>query len=151
MKKILIALIFWAASLNLTAQSYHVGVGFSPYAPPLSGVLEIGSMATNNLYFGGQFFYRATNAPTFAGGILAGFFHHWNNNANHDLSTGVYIKTEKSLYIHNNDEFKNATKSFGFGYGVRHYIMDWTYLDFGRCQYQWTFTIGVKFGSPIYR
>lgn len=145
-KLLLIAFIYANAALG---QTFHFGVGFGPYAPPITGHAEVGQMVTDKLYLGTQAMYRSTNAPTVGIGPVFGLFHSWNNNAMHELTSGIYLKWEYNAIMQGNPDFK-ANPLVPFGCGFRHYAGG-GYVDFSYGVQQWNLTIGIKFGKPVYK
>ncbi len=155
MKKIFFCILFFAAFQAYSQYerqpifSYHVGIGFSPYNPPISAWAEMGGMVTTKMYFGGQVIWRATNAPTLAVGFISGFLHSWNDRNMRELTTGFYMKAEFNALVRNNDAFKNDP-AIPVGIGIRHYWDDFVFVDLGRCQGQTMLTLGIKLGRPVY-
>jgi hypothetical protein len=154
MKHIFFSLCLFAAASahsqyeKLHPFTYHIGVGFAPYSPPLTATIEVGAMVTSKIYFGAQAIGRGTNAPTVGIGPVFGMFHSWNNNAMHQLTSGLYFKWEYNAIINGNDAFK-ADPFTPFGVGFRHYAGG-GFVDFSYGQRQWNLTLGVKFGRPVY-
>jgi hypothetical protein len=145
-KLLLFAILFANAAIG---QTFHFGVGFGPYSPPLTAQVEVGQMVTDKIYFGAQAIGRTTNAPTVGIGPVFGLFHSWNNNAMHELTSGFYLKWEYNAIMTGNPEFK-ANPTTPFGAGFRHYAGG-GFVDFGYCQQQWNLTFGIKFGKHVYR